>query len=103
VSIKQCNDNFANFYKNPNRENKKTFSSFAKGIKECAMKTHLSFKSLRQRTTCLDIGALKDALMLTVIEFLSPWMFSSTHSTSLSSCEAKHSVVSWFHEKPEAH
>jgi len=45
---------------------------------------------------------LKNALMLTAIEFLSPWMFSSTHPTSLSSRGAQHSVVSWFHVKPEA-
>ncbi len=41
--------------------------------------------------------------MLTIIEFLSPCMFSSTHSTSMSSRGAQHSIVSWFHVKPEAH
>jgi len=39
--------------------------------------------------------------MLTAIVFLSPWMFSSTHPTSLSSHGAQHSVGNWFQAKPE--
>ena len=73
-------------------------------IRCCSLQSsqsHLSFKSLCQRTTYLDIGALKDALLLTAIEFFSPWMFPSTHTASLPSHGAQHSVGSWFQAKPE--
>ena len=54
------------------------------------------------RVAYLGVGALKDALMLTIIEFLSPCMFSSTHSTSMSSRGAQHSIDGWFQAKLEA-
>ncbi len=60
---------------------------------------HLSFKPLCQRTICLDIGALKDALMLITIELFLPCIFSSTHPTSLSSRGAQHSIGNWFQTK----